>query len=158
MPIKIIAGGQDGADLAGLEAAYQLKLRIGGTMPMGFRTLSGPKPAYAKRYGVKEHHSPDYPPRTFQNVKDSDATFRFYTKPNSPGELLTLRALTHYNKPFLDFDLRKSGYERQSTKAATKWLIEHNIKVLNIAGNSEQTSKGIYQFTYTLLMEILRPL
>ena len=35
------------------------------------------------------------------------------------------------------------------------WLVQHGIKVLNVAGNRERTNPGIGQFTYDFLMAAL---
>ena len=77
MLIQVISGGQTGADLGGLIAARAFSLRTGGWMPMGFLTLDGPQPDLAKLYGLQEHSSASYPPRTRRNVQQSDATIRF---------------------------------------------------------------------------------
>jgi hypothetical protein len=36
-----------------------------------------------------------------------------------------------------------------------QWLKDENIQVLNVAGNSERTSPGIYKFAYGFLAEVL---
>jgi len=52
-------------------------------MPKGFRTEAGPRPDYARRFGVRETSSANYRSRTKQNVIDSDATVIF-SGPRSP--------------------------------------------------------------------------
>lgn len=136
--MKVISGGQTGADLAGVITAKKVGFETGGTMPLGFRNLSGKHPEYAEIFGMKEHSSYEYAPRTECNVVDSDGTIRIATDFRSPGEKLTLRLINKYNKPHLDV-----------TPEFTPWplvyqfVIDNKIKVLNIAGNSEKTSRGI---------------
>lgn len=147
--MKIQSGAQTGADVAGLDAGLALGFETGGCMPKGFRTLEGPRPDYVQKYGVKEHHQSAYPGRTFLNVKESDATLRFARYFESPGELCTMKAIKQYDKPW--YDVHFGTYDYDEVRA---WLKKHDVKVLNIAGNSEQTAPGIYQFTYDYLMEL----
>ncbi len=84
MPLKIVTGGQTGADQAGWRAARSLGLPTGGWMPRGFETEAGPCPAFVREYG-------GYRERTQANTLDSDATV-WFGNPSSPGGKTTLRA------------------------------------------------------------------
>lgn len=116
-------------------------------MPNGYRTLDGPRPEYATEYNMAEHKSPAYPPRTFQNVKDADATLRFAHDFGSSGEKCTQKAILQYDRPQFDVLVKdpKTFYveDTQHPKVVATWLHEKKIKTLNIAGNSEQTCPGI---------------
>lgn len=149
---RVISGGQTGADRAGLAAAKDAGVATGGWMPKGFRALDGPHPEFAELYGVQEHASDRYPPRTSLNVKESDATLRFATDWSSPGEVLTLRMCKGYGKPRLD--VTPGGHLTPADVAA--WLVGNNVRVLNVAGNTERTSPGIEAFTAAFLAEVLR--
>lgn len=155
MPLKIISGGQTGADIAGLKAAKLFHLITGGNIPKGFRTLKGSKPEYKKIYGLVETPSSDYPPRTYLNVKESDGTIRFFRYRNSPGELCTLKAIVQYKKPFFDVDLNQP-IDFVIIEKIIKWLEQNNIRVLNVSGNSEQTSPGIEKRVLALMLFILK--
>lgn len=139
MLTKVISGGQTGADIAGLLAAKNFGIETGGTMPRGFLTQAGPKPEYANQFGIVEHNSPKYPPRTIKNVSDADGTIRLAYDFNSPGERLTIKAVQDMKKPYIDVDLRNP----RPTKEVAEWINRHTIKVLNVAGNSERTYSGI---------------
>lgn len=145
---KIISGGQTGADQAGLQAAVSLGLKTGGTAPPGFKTDIGPLPNLGTIYGLVEGR-PDphtYPRRTRQNVKDSDGTVWFgYV--NSPGGRVTKSAARTYAKPFL---------VNPTPSDLLEWLIEKQIRVLNVAGNRERTNPGICLVARTLLVVALR--
>jgi hypothetical protein len=100
---QIISGGQTGADLAGLEAARALNIPTGGTAPRGYR-CEGPGGCDSnnlnlKQYGLVEHTSRQYPPRTKQNVLDSDGTVWFGLILGSKGFHLTDRLCKQHNKP-----------------------------------------------------------
>ncbi len=147
----IISGGQDGADLAGLVVGNKFGLKTGGTMPLGFKTLSGPKPEYEKLYGVKQHHSSDYAPRTALNVQNSDGTVRLAANFDSRGEICTLNAIRQHKKPYIDVDLT----DPRPIKDLMDWIIENKIETLNVAGNAEQTFPGAFRRTVFYLTETL---
>lgn len=147
--MKIISGGQTGADFGGLLAAKQYNLETGGWLPKDCITLDGRKPEYLELYKMKEHNG-GYSLRTEANVRDSDGTIRFASDFSSAGEKCTLRAINWFKKPHLKIDIRKP----MAKEKVIDWIKENNIKVLNIAGNSEQTSPGIEQFVFSYLCEI----
>ena len=151
MLYKIISGGQTGADRAGLQIAKLLGYTTGGWAPKGYKTLDGPDISLKTLYGLEEHKSEKYPPRTFKNVKESDGTIRFAYTFNSPGEKCTLKALKKYHKPYKDVDIKYIV----EPKEIADWIIKNKIKVLNIAGNSEKTCKGIYNFVFAYLCHVL---
>jgi hypothetical protein len=89
--LKVISGGQTGADIAGLVAAKRCGLDTGGFCANGFMTENGVKPEYAKMYNLVDNHY-DYHRRTVENVKASDFTLIFADNVNSPGTKLTISA------------------------------------------------------------------
>ena len=151
---KIISGGQTGADIAGLEVAKQFGYETGGTMPFGYKTLDGNKPEYKDLYGVVAHSSSDYVPRTRKNVRDADGTIRLAFNFESRGEIVTLRAVEDYDKEHIDVDLAKPI----PVSAVTEWILCHNIEVLNVAGNAEQTVAGTHAAATQYLTELCEAL
>ena len=151
MTITIISGGQTGADQGGLEADLALGLPTGGWMPKGFITQDGPRPDFVRKFGVLEHASSKYPPRTEENVKASNATIRFATDFSSAGEKCTLRAIKKYKRPYFDIHINYPP----PVSEVKQWLIENKVVVLNIAGNSERTSPGIQSFVIQYLTDLL---
>lgn len=152
--VRVISGGQNGVDLAALIAAKSAGLETGGCMPKGFRTLDGPRPEYAERFGMFEDQSSDaYPPRTHRNVRETDATLRIAVDFESPGEKTTREAIVRYRRPSFDLLVEPSWIEMPplglglyGMRIAT-WIFEKNVCVLNVAGNSERTAPGIGLFT-----------
>ena len=149
---RVISGGQTGADRAALVAAKAAGVSTGGWMPKGFRAQDGPRPEFAELYGVKEHASERYPPRTALNVKGSDATLCFATDWNSPGEVLTRQMCARYGRPRLD--VAPGGSTTPADVA--EWLVRNSVRVLNVAGNTERTSPGIAAFVEVFLGEVFR--
>lgn len=150
---KIISGGQTGVDINALIVAKELGFKTGGWMPLGFINQTGKHPEFENLYNIKEHTSKRYQPRTALNVKESDGTLRIATNFNSAGETLTLQMIKKYKKPHLDID---ALLDDVTTDEIIKWINHNNIKILNVAGNSERTAPGIGEFTYAFLHGILK--
>jgi len=138
---KIISGGQVGVDIAALRAAYRLGIPTGGWCPAGCRTLEGRNPKLVTQYRLREHESAQYPPRTYANVRDSDATLRFAVTFGSAGEKCTLRAIKAHRKPHLDVQMVLKG-ERwiydPSVRKIQDFLRHNEVQVLNVAGNARR--------------------
>jgi hypothetical protein len=96
---KAISGGQTGADQTFVEEAAKLGLKTGGTMPKGFKTEVGPMKAWAEKYGLTEHESDKYPPRTWDNVMNSDVTV-WFGRTTSAGFKCTKEACDYYDRIF----------------------------------------------------------
>ena len=152
---KLISGGQTGADQGGLEAGKALGLETGGWAPRGWKTESGSNPALAN-FGLKEHASPDYPPRTKLNVDQSDGTF-WFGNPHSRGGKLTLRTARAAGKPDFIVDWRSGqDFPGDDFPDFRSWLRKHKIKVLNVAGNRESSQPGIQEATRDFLIQAYR--
>lgn len=147
---KVISGGQNGADIAGVVTAKMFDIPTGGCLPNGWVTLSGSRPNYESEFGMTQHTSSKYPPRTYLNAKESDGTLRFASNFSSAGEICTLKAIESYKKPHLDIDKNSPI----STQQAADWLVDSNIRVLNIAGNSLKNDKNIGIFTLLFLSKV----
>lgn len=142
---KIISGGQTGVDQAGLRAARRLGISTGGWATLGYRTLAGCQEDLLRGFGLVEHLSPRYEDRTGMNVVHSDATIRIASDFNSPGERCTKRALLQHGKPYFNVLVAdgKIVQEPRARLALRAFLEQWCVRVLNVAGNSEQTSPGI---------------
>jgi hypothetical protein len=154
MLVQVISGGQTGADRGGLVAAKACGLATGGWMPRGFLTLEGPRPDLAKEFGLQEHTSPNYPPRTRRNVQMSDATIRFARHSQTPGERATLKYLQQYGRPYLDVAIDSP----LSPAEVAAWLRANRVRILNVAGNTERNVPGLEAFVAQYLAEVLKEL
>jgi len=135
---KIISGGQTGADIGGLVGARRAGIATGGYCPNGYKTEKGSQPILAD-YGLIEHDSSDYAPRTIANVKLADATIVFCTDAHSPGTEKTLSAIAQYNKPHLTISPFQPGVENR----IVAFINQHQPVIINIAGHRESQSPGI---------------
>jgi len=125
MLIKLISGGQTGADYISLEVAEELGIPTGGTAPKGWRTENGPNPELGTRFGLVESYSVDYMPRTRDNVRDSAGTVIFDYH-NSGGSIQTKNICVRLGRPYII---------NPDETALVQWLIGNNIDILNGAGN-----------------------
>lgn len=144
---KIISGGQTGADRAGLDAAMELNIPIGGWCPKGRKAEDG---HIDNKYPLQETTSGDYRVRTERNVKESDGTIIFTIGKPTGGTALTVKKAKSFDKPYLVIDLDKD-YDLYAVKA---WLRDNNIEVLNVAG--PRGSK--FPYVYNLVNEYLKKL
>jgi hypothetical protein len=147
--LKIVSGGQTGADRAGLDWAIAVGIPHGGWCPMGRKAEDGVIPG---RYHLTQTNSTDYLTRTRWNVRDSDATVIFTLKPTlSGGSLRTAEYALKKGKPLLHI------HKSTDPSALPPWLTNHLIQTLNIAGSRESSEPGIYEFTLEILMPVLPP-
>jgi hypothetical protein len=150
--LKVISGGQTGVDQGALAAAKEEGFPTGGTMPQGCVTLEGQRHEFKLMYGMVEHSSPQYPPRTYQNVKDGDVTIRIARDFNSAGELLTLKAIAQYEKRHKDINLD----DPEDPQAVAQWLVDSGAQVVNVAGNSERIAPGAFKKSKAFLVQVFQ--
>ena len=145
--MKIISGGQTGADLGGLEGARLAGIETGGLAPEGYRTEEGNNFDLGKIYGLVEAGAKNYNHRTIRNVIYSEGTAIFADDVHSPGTKLTINTCVDREKPFII----------NPTPGELRGFIEqHKIETLNIAGNRESKAPGIQKRVREIIFETLR--
>lgn len=145
---RIVSGGQTGVDRGALDAAIQLGIAHGGWCPRGRLAEDGTIP---RRYQLAETDSPKYHVRTLQNVLDADGTLILFRGRLSGGTELTHRMAVQHGKPHLLVDLERGDL----AGIVRRWLVEHEIEILNVAGPRESTANGVADQTRELLCLIL---
>lgn len=148
--IRIISGGQTGADQAALDAAIALHLPHGGWLPKGRKTENGPLPL---KYNLRELDSSRYRDRTEQNVLDSDGTLICSHGPLTGGSALTEALTIRHGRPFLHIDFDQYSL-KSAADAVQGWLLTHGITTLNVAGSRASGDSHIYQAVHDLLMAV----
>ena len=144
---QIVAGGQTGADQAGLDWAIAHGITHGGWCPKGRRSEDGP---IDSRYELKETPNSHYPERTEWNVRDSDATLVFTMDGKAEGGTKrTVEFCKKLGKPCLHFS------SKANRNAIVTFLKRHRVKVLNIAGKRESSAPGIRKMVMEVLDEVL---
>ncbi len=128
--LKIVSGGQTGADRAGLDWATRAQIPHGGWCPAGRRAEDGAVPA---RYQLTEAPFRDYTQRTMRNVRDSDGTAIFSCHPSlSGGSALTQKTAQDLSRPMIHVHAGL-GIENAG-KTLRDFVQRHGIRILNIAG------------------------
>lgn len=148
--MKIISGGQTGADQAALDAAMALDIEYGGWLPKGRKTENGPLPAI---YRLKELSSHSYRDRTERNVIDSDGTLICSFGPLTGGSALTAAFAVKHDRPCLHIDFEQLSQDR-GVAAIEGWLRSHTLQILNVAGPRASSEPRIYQAVNTLLTAV----
>lgn len=155
--LRIISGGQTGADRGALDAAIRLGIPHGGACPKGRLAEDGVIP---ERYALSETDSDKYPPRTALNVKQSDATLVLsHDGIFDRGTALTLKLIEQMGKPYVKMSL-KEGLDQQQLNNLAAWLdklatrLGHPITV-NVAGPRESRVPGLQEHVCDFLMAAL---
>jgi len=148
---KIISGGQTGADQAALDAAIKLGIPHGGWIPKGCITEDGP---LSNRYNLIEMPTVSYPDRTKKNIRESDGTLILSHGRLTGGSEYTRKWALKYDKPMLHTDL-SSVTSFVATVLINDWIVEHDIKVMNVAGPRASKDSKIYQSTLDIIESVL---
>ncbi|MBW4513039.1 MAG: hypothetical protein KME64_42155 [Scytonematopsis contorta HA4267-MV1] len=160
--IKVISGGQTGADMGGLIGAKALGITTGGTAAAGWLIDGGTNPNL-QNYGVVEgeqgsSNKVTFANRTIANIENSDGTVLLGNS-QSPGSKVTLDAANHRKKPILAIPLETVLNDKATAaKLIEDFVRQNNIKILNIAGNRERVSPGIEAATAQVVQMGLAPI
>ena len=148
---KIISGGQTGADRAALDVAIKFNIEHGGWIPKGRKTEKGPLPL---KYQLLEMDTADYRKRTKQNVIDSHGTVIISRGKLTGGSKLTQNFAKVAGRPNCYLDL----LNREEFEAAIilkSFIMENEIRILNVAGPRLSHHPGIYMDVKTILEAML---
>jgi hypothetical protein len=136
--MKIISGGQTGVDRAALDSAMHVGMSHGGWCPAGRKAEDG---IIHEKYELSETEINQYVVRTELNVLDSDATLIcVWNNVLGKGTKKTLEYCQKHQKPCFICEIN----DENATSHILKWIRRDQIHVLNVAGNRESESSGIY--------------
>ena len=142
--MKIVSGGQTGADRAALDWAIAHRIEHGGWCPEGRLAEDGVIPA---RYQVHELAGAGYRARTKVNVRDSDGTLLISIEPvlNGGSKQTQVFAKT-LGKPCLHIHPAMDWQQ-----SIDDWFGLNAIQVLNVAGPRASAGPEIVSFTTEVL-------
>jgi hypothetical protein len=150
--LKIISGGQTGADRAALDWAIKHGILYGGWCPKGRRAEDGPVDA---KYQLQETPSSNYLQRTEWNARDSDGTVIFSIGEHlTGGSLKTVEFAIKHRKPHLHLSAASKYNAVQELK---QWMQQNKIRVLNIAGPRASKEPTVVGFVITTFDAALKP-
>jgi len=149
--VRIVSGGQTGADRAALDVAIDLGIDYGGWCPADGWAEDFPEPPGLSAVYPKLTATPYPDPavRTHLNVRDSDATLIVWDgRTHSPGTELTIETAGELGRPLL-----VTPGDAEETRA---WLDGFSTPVvLNVAGPRESGCPGTYARTAAVLRSVL---
>ena len=148
---KIISGGQTGADQAALDAAIKIGIPHGGWIPKGCLTEDGPLP---DKYDLIEMPTASYPERTKKNISESDGTLILSHGRLTGGSEYTRKWALKYGKHLLHIDL-SSIMSFDAAVLINDWIVDYDIKVMNVAGPRASKDSKIYQTTLDIIESAL---
>jgi hypothetical protein len=149
IPIKIISGGQTGADRAALDVALALKLPCGGYCPAGRWAEDGEIDEIYPLEETEGHHPAE---RTGLNVSLAGGVLVLTSGLPDTGTKLTLELAKRSDLPCLHMDFD----DEIDPDQVLDWMAEHNIRNLNVAGPRESNNPGLYTLAKGFLMMALR--
>ena len=149
--MKIISGAQTGVDRAALDAAIELGIEYGGSIPKGRLAEDGP--IDKKYFDLVELEAASYSIRTEKNVKDADATLIFTVGRLTGGTAFTKDYARKHHKPHLVIDLEDKE-DMDVVLQIREWLSNNQPEILNIAGPRESMVPGIYQRVFNILSDV----
>lgn len=160
---KIVSGGQTGVDRAGLDAALQHDLPVGGWCPLGRRAEDGPIPDC---YPLQETEARSYAVRTRWNVRDSDGTLIVAMTEITAGTKLTADFASRLGRPLHIVILQPGSFKPlfgseiwlNQIHTVVDWIHQHRIRVLNIAGPRGSSHADIYDQARLFLGQVLQQL
>lgn len=166
--MKIISGGQQGADLGALYGARDAGMLTGGWAPHNWYSGYKPEEALLRSFGLQPapYDPKTYPTRTMLNVDDSDGTVAILWG-TSVGTEKTIgycqsKAWVWWKRGIPGFHRPVCIIETKDIPAATLQVVEfirkHNIATLNVAGHREKSQPGIFSFTRDLIRLVCQQL
>lgn len=152
--VKLVSGGQTGADRAGLDFAIAHGIPHGGWCPNGRKAEDGPISA---AYQLKETPRADYLQRTEWNVRDTDGTVIFTVSAVlSGGSKRTSQFTEKHGKPCLHLSANGSG--DTSAILLRQFIDRHGIRVLNVAGSRGSKEPDVVAFVSSVLERATNPM
>ena len=145
--IKIVSGGQTGADRAGLDSAIDWGIAHGGWCPKGRKAEDG---AIPQSYDLLESTSANYLQRTEWNARDADATVIFTLRSDlTGGSKKTAEFAQKHGKPWIHLN-EEIGIEACATQLKS-FIAEYDVKVLNVAGSRGSKEPRVATFVRAVI-------
>jgi hypothetical protein len=129
--LKIVSGGQTGVDRGALDAALTAGFPCGGWAPEDRMAEDGIIP---EKYPLVPLPKGGYRERTRRNVVDSDGTAILFYETLKGGTRLTRNLCALEKRPYILIDARQVLEPAAAAEAILRFVQEHGIQVLNVAG------------------------
>ena len=156
MQVRIVSGGQTGADRAALDAALVRHLEYAGWCPAGGWAEDLPEPPGLLAAYPLLRATPERDPavRTARNVAESDATvvLALAGLDHSPGTRLVLRLAQDLGRPHV---VCRAGDPDPFAAWLETLRVTDATLSLNVAGPRESEDPGVYAAARSTLEQVL---
>ena len=162
--VKVISGGQSGADRGAMDAARQYGLPVGGWCPAGgwAEVFPNPPGVLALYPEMVETPSREVIQRTEWNIRDSTCCMVFNTSAagTSRGTDAGFAFYEKYGIPNWEFILDDPSEYDAQVQAAIDWLnaLDNDAIVISIGGPRASEYAGIYDIAFRMVTAILNGL
>ena len=162
--VKVISGGQSGADRGAMDAALACGVEIGGWCPAGGWAEDYPEaPGVLALYPqMEETPLADVAQRTEWNIRDSTCCIVFNTvdRGASPGTDIGYKCYEKYSVPHFEIVLDGAESVDAQVARACAWLrsLDDDAIVVSIGGPRASEYPGIYDIAYRAVEAILSDL
>lgn len=147
MGLKIISGGETGAERAALDAAIKWGIPYSGWVRRGRKTGDGILP---EAYDLQEMPTTSTFQWTKQNVLYANGTVIF-SHGKLVDEMASMETMVKLNsRPLLHVDFDRMGVF-EAAQLVYVWIREHKIKILNVTGTVAGKDPKIYDKTVDAL-------
>ena len=147
MLLKIISGGQIGAEQAALDVAIKLGFPHGGWIQKGRKTESW---ILAEKYKLEEMATASFKGRIEQNVINSDGTLILSHGTLSGAADYSRKMAEKHDRPCLHIDLNDTPANVSAIRV-NAWTIKNNVEILNVTGSRASEDPEIYVATIEVL-------
>ena len=145
--VKLMSGGQTGADRAALDFAIEHEIPHAGWCPAGRLAEDGVIPS---RYRLTETPESNYSQRTEWNVRDSDGTVVFSVEPVvAGGTKETTWMAEQLRKPVLH--LWRNDGPPSPEQELLRFIRENRVRTLNVAGPRASIEPDVAAFVREVL-------
>jgi hypothetical protein len=150
---RIVSGGQTGVDRGALDAAIDADFPCGGWVPGDRMAEDG---VISDRYPLTPLPHGNYRQRTRLNVVDSDGTAILYDGNLSDGTRLTRDLCELLNRPCVLISARETPDPNAAAAAVLKFIADHNIETLNVAGPRASGWGAAYTFSRAVIAGVIK--
>lgn len=152
MRVRIVSGGQTGADRGALDAALELGAECGGWCPQDRAAEDGGIPA---RYPLRVSPGAGHAERTRHNVRDSDGTLVLKFAGRCDGTELSMRHAEKLGRPLLILDGGCVG-AKEAAARVREFIMSNGIETLNVAGPRASGEPRAYTYAHAVIEAVLQ--
>ena len=159
--VKLLSGGQSGADRGAMDAARDLDFPVGGWCPAGgwAEDMTEPPGIRALYPQMTETPSSDVSQRTEWNIRDSSCciVLNTRTRGTSRGTDIGYAMYDKYETPHFEIALDGEASIEEQVGRAIEWLrgLDDDAIVISFGGPRASEYAGVYDIAYRVVTMLL---